>query len=121
MAQLSQEEKDALAKISSISLKNYSDIKDIFFSILAYISLDTLFKDDSEIIIPYICKLKFKYEEIAIEQGFESKIIIEAEPLPSLINEFVCIKNGETPPSKRYFRRQNSLEIEKFLKSENIS
>jgi hypothetical protein len=114
--QLSEQEKQALAKISSVSLKDYSIIKDVFFSILSCITFDSYIRDESEMIIPYIAKLKFKYEEQPSEQGFNSKVLIEAEALPSLIKEFVAIRNGEEPPSKKYFRKQNSLQIEKFLK-----
>jgi len=118
MAILSDEEKSALNKICSVSLKDASTIKDIFFSILSCITLDSYQSNESEIIIPYIAKLKFNYVETSTEQGFESKVLIEAEPLPSLIKEFVSIRNGEEPPSKKYFRKQNSLQIEKFLKME---
>jgi hypothetical protein len=116
MAQMSDQEKEALLKICSVSLKDGATIKDIFFSILSCISLDSYESNESEMIIPYIAKLKFKYEERPTEQGFESKVLIEAEPLPSLITEFIAIRNDEEPPSKKYFRKQNSLQIEKFLK-----
>lgn len=117
MSQLSEEEKIALKQISAISLKDASSIKDVLFSILSCITINSYDNDhESEFIIPYIAKLKFKYVETPVEQGFESNILIEATPMPSLIKEFVCIKNEETPPSKRYFRKQNNLHLEKLLK-----
>lgn len=114
--QLSEQEKNAIKRITSISLKDQTTIKDVFFSILSCITIDSYINNESEVIIPYIAKLKFKYKEVPTGQGFESKVFIEAEPLPSLVKEFICIKNDEEPPSKKYFRKQNSLQIEKYIK-----
>lgn len=113
--QLSEQEKEAIKKITAISLKDYATIKDIFFSILSYISIDAHCNQESEVIIPYICKLKIKYDESPVAKGFESKVYIEAEALPSLVKEYINIKNGEEPPSKKYFRKQNSMLIDKYI------
>ncbi len=116
MSILSDEEKIAFEKIASLSLKDKTVIKDVLFSILSYASIEGMRSDSSEVIIPYLCKLKINYSESACEEGMKSNLQIEAEPLPSLYKEYVCIKNGENPPTKKYFEKQNRLHLKKILK-----
>lgn len=114
--QLSDIEKQFLAKISAVSMKDQTTIKDVLFAILTCITLESYHKNESEIVIPLIAKLKFKYSEESSDKGYLSDIEIEAEPMPALINEFLAIKNGEEPNTKRHFRKQNRIELGSGLK-----
>lgn len=116
MAILSDEERIAFDKIASISLKDKSTIKDVLFAILSYATIEGMKSNESEIIIPYICKLKINYSEESTAQGLKSNLDLIAEPLPSLLKEYVCIKNEEKPPTKKYFEKQNRLHLKKILK-----
>jgi len=113
---LSDEEKLAFEKIAAISLKDKATIKDVLYALLSYTTIEALKGNESEIIIPYLCKLKLSYKETQTNKGVESIVDIQAEPLPSLMKEYVCIKNNEDPPTKRYFLKQNKLHIKEILK-----
>ena len=115
---LSDEEKTALNKIASLSMKDKNVVKDVLFSLLTYCTMDSKFTDQAEIVIPYVGKLKFKYKEENDGKKIISKVNIEAESSQSIVKEFVAIKNGETPPSKKYFQKQNRLHLQSLLKME---
>jgi len=118
--QLSDEEKSALLKIASLCTKDKTTIREVMFAILSYSTLESFHSDESEIILPYIGKIKFKYEEEPNDKGFTSKVIMTAEPMPSLIKEFISIRNGEEPPSKKHIRKQNRFHIDKLISGLDI-
>ena len=112
-------EKIALEKIAALSTKDRTTVREVLYAILTYITL-TMYEEDienenKEIIIPYIGKLKLKYKEDSVEEGYASSVIVEADAAPTLIQEFVCLKNGEDPPSKKFYRRQIKNTINRKL------
>ena len=116
MAVLSDREKEALLKICSLSHKDQSTVKDVLFAILTWITLESYNKNDSEIILPYIAQLNFHYSETPDPNGYLSEVKINSIPMPALLKEFISIKNGEDPPTKKYLKRANRLHIQSLLK-----
>jgi len=120
MSTFTNEEKIAFKKICSISTKDKTTVRDVLFAILTYAGMEA-FKEDNEIIIPYLCKLKLNYKEIINEKGIESIIDVEGEPSSLLLKEFACIKNDEKPFTKKYFEKQNRLHFKNLLKIKDLT
>jgi hypothetical protein len=113
---LSNEEKLALKKIAALSTKDETVVKEVLFALLAYATLEAYNnKNEGEIILPYIAKLNLKYKEEPAANGYSASVDIEAKALSPLIQEFVCLKNGEDPPSKKYFKKMIKKIINKKL------
>ena len=104
---MTPEETNAFDKIVALSSCEKNKVRDILFAILTYATLESFNKEDNEIIIPYLCSLNLKYLETTNDKGIESNIEVTAKPSGMLLREFVSIKNGEEPATKKYFKRQN--------------
>jgi len=113
---LTEEEKIAMSKITSLSMKDKNVVKDVLLALLVYSTMESKFTENSEIIIPYIGKLKFHYREEIEGKKVLSKVDIIAEASLSIVKEFVAIKNGVMPPSKKFFQEQNRLHLQNLLK-----
>jgi hypothetical protein len=114
MSSFSEKEKLNFDQIVSLTSLNQSQVRDVLFAILTCASLNA-HSQDNEITIPYLCTLKFNYEEITNDKGIESIISIDAEPSATLLKEYVAVKNGEEPITKKYFKRQNRLHFKNML------
>lgn len=112
---LTSEEEIAFSKIVALSTKDRSTVRDVLFAILTYGTIEAYNQEENEITIPYLCTMNLKYKEVANEKGIESSIDVNATPSATLLKEFVAIKNGEEPMTKKYFKRQNKLHFKKFL------
>jgi len=117
MATFQEEEKSAFRKIVALSSKDQATVRDVLFGILTYATIESFNSEQNEIVIPYLCTLNIKYKEIPNEKGIESFVTIDATPSNMLLKEFLAVKNGEEPITKRYFKKQNRFQIKNFLKN----
>jgi hypothetical protein len=108
---LSIEEKDALEKISALSLYDKKIVENVFISLLKVISLE-LFKDENIIHIPYIGALTISYEDKNIAgEGVDVVVSLQAEPSESLRQEVKQFSEGEILPTQDYMRLKISENI----------
>lgn len=114
MSSFSEKEKSNFDQIVALTSLTQSQVRDVLFAILTCASLNA-HSQENEITIPYLCTLKFNYKETTNDKGIESSISIDAEPSTTLLKEYISIKNGEEPITKRYFKRQNKLHFKNML------
>jgi hypothetical protein len=114
MSSFSEKEKSNFDQIVALTSLTQTQVRDVLFAMLTCASLNA-HSQENEITIPYLCTLKFNYEEVTSDKGIESSIKIEAEPSVTLLKEYVAIKNGEEPITKKYFKRQNKLHFKNML------
>jgi len=85
----SPEEVDFLEQICAMSKKDKETVRDVLRSLLMVTTANLYFEKDT-IYIPYLCKLKIKYEDVIRTNKITSKcwhttdIKIDAEPLTAL-------------------------------------
>ena len=113
---LSEQEKIAFEKLCAISEKDKKTVVDVLVSLLV-MTTKADYNDENEIIIPFLCNLKFNYKDELTSKGMITKVSLEATPNQALINEFSAISEGETTPSEKYYNKRqfklykNSLGI----------
>jgi hypothetical protein len=111
---LTLEEKNFLENIVAISALDRKTVKTLFRSLLIAVSM-SVYADENEIIIPYLCKLKIDYNDYSTNKGTKVKVNIDAEPCIELIEEIKAISEGNHPPSKKYLKKEISEEIRNQL------
>lgn len=117
---LTDEEKEALSIITACSMQSETTVKEVLLAILIYSSIKFYdSKDSSKVTIPYFGEFNLTYKENPGEKGIVSDIDISALPSVSLLKEFVAIKNGEQPPSKKYFKKVRNSKLKDFLTIKN--
>lgn len=102
---VSDKEKEFFEKLCAISEKDKKTVKDVLISLLV-IMTKADYMGDNEIVIPFICSLRFDYNDVLTSKGMLTKVGLVAEPMQALINEFSAISEGETTPSEKYYKKR---------------
>lgn len=116
---LTNQEKNFLEKIIAISALDKKVGKNFFRSQLVATTI-SLLSGENEIIIPYLCKLKIKYNQILTPEGIKLEVKLEAEPSEELVEEIKCILAEEDPPTKVYFKKEIAKELRNYLEIDEI-
>lgn len=111
---LTLEERNFIENITAISALDKKSVK-LFFRSLLMASTMTIYADEEEIIIPYLCKLRISYKDNHTERGNKPIVNILAEPCDELISEIKAISEGDEPPSKKYLKKEISEELKDKL------
>ena len=82
---LSEQEKIAFEKLCAISEKDKKTVVDVLVSLLV-MTTKADYNDENEIIIPFLCNLKFNYKDELTSKGMITKVSLEATPNQALIN-----------------------------------
>jgi len=116
---LTLEERNFVEKITAISALSKRSVKTFFKSLLMACSA-SVYSDENEIIIPYLCKLKIKYNDYVTEKGTKVKVMLEAEPCDELIDEIKAISEGNQPPSKKFIKKEIAEELKNKLEIDEL-
>lgn len=112
---LTLEEKNFIERIVAISALDKKSVKTFFRSLLIASTI-AVYSEEDEIVIPYLCKLKIKYNDyLDTKKGSTVKVNMYAEPCEELIAEIKAISEGEQPPSKKYIKKEIFEEIKNKL------
>jgi hypothetical protein len=111
---LTLEEKEFLQKIKAISRKDESTLMDVFISLIHCMTI-AVYKEQNEIIIPFLCKLKLEYFDEATSKGTVTKIVLNAEPSEFLKQEISAISEGEDTPSLKYIKKKIFGKFKQYL------
>lgn len=110
-------EKDALEKISVLSGKSPTIVKEVLQSVLIMCTLE-IYKQEKknienifEIYLPYICKLVLS----CTENGLEKKITLKTIPAKALIEEVTAIMDGDETPTIKFIKNQIKKNIDSLL------
>ena len=115
---LNDEEKDILEKISSISTRDKTIVKDVFKALLKTI-VYKLYMDDNEIHIPYIGSLKIEYHDKLVHDHVEVVTDLTCTPSESLMAEIRAISEGNITPTKEYIKKRITKKFEELLEIED--
>ena len=113
---LSKEEKNFLENITAISALDKKSVRTFFKSLLVACTM-SVFTDENEVYIPYLCKLGITY---SIDKEESLNIELKAEPSMELIEEIKGIVNDEDPPSKKYFQKEIFEKLKNILEIEEL-
>lgn len=72
-------EKDVIDRISILTNKSYSDVKELFQSLYIALAID-MAKGSNEINIPYIGKVSFNYQKIPVKSKIEVTMDLSITP-----------------------------------------
>ena len=118
---MSPEEKVYLDKLVAISGKDITQIRDVLRSILVLFSIES-YSGETEIIIPYIGKLKFDLiDKCTPVRGSFTKVNLKAEACSSLVDELVAINDGEVTSTQDFFKANIFTSIKDILEIEEDS
>ena len=95
------EERNYFDKICSSTTLTKSQVKQVLLAQLHVLTRQT-YNRQNEIIIPFIAKLKFSYDDEVTTDGLVADIKIEAEPCNAFKREVSFIAEGEKTPTERY-------------------
>jgi len=116
----SAEEIDFFEQICAISKKDKDTVRDVLKSLLM-VTTANLYFDKDEIYIPYLCKLKIKYEDAIRVNNKTARawsttdISVTAEPLTALIKEIVAINEGDDPESLQHLDNSIAMKMSQLL------
>lgn len=113
---LSKEEKNFLENITAISALDKKSVRTFFRSLLVASTM-SVFTDENEIYIPYLCKLNINYD---VDENGNLNIKIDAEPSIELTEEIKSIVNNDSPPSKKYFQKEIFEKLKNILEIEEL-
>lgn len=113
MLKLSTDEKLFLDRIKVFAKKEKKEVREVFLALLMASSLQMQDQDntgDNEIVIPYICKLRFSHYEKTDKDGTKVYLQLEAIPSETLREEMDAIVHGEDTPVEKLTKKK-ILEI----------
>jgi len=112
-------EKSFLEKIIAISGID-KKVAQVFFKSLLTACTASIYADENEIIIPYLCKLKIVYKKVLTQDGVKLEVELKADPSEELIEEIKCIVENIDPPTKVYFKKEIDKELKRGLEIDEI-
>ena len=108
---LSLEEKDSLELISSIALLDRKEVENVFISLLKTIVIK-LFREETNVYIPYIGNLNIDYFDKIIEgKGVTVEVVLQIEPSVMLKKQILEFSEDGIMPTQEYIKLKIAQNI----------